>query len=263
MLPFHRRLAEIGLSAISCYGFVLAGGYAISANGMGDRPSEDVDMFTNRSDPGDFASATDQLRAAYLNNGLQVEDIRVRPTFADFHVTDPVTGEASSIQLGLDFRAYPPGTLDIGPVLDARDAVAAKMSALWSRGEARDYIDIDTVIGSGRFSRDDLLAITDQFEAQPLDRRMLAGRFREASRHGEEIFGQYGVESDRHASIIANFAEWADEIDPPPAGMAGAWPETVSLPKWEIVDSVPPNDRHPHDEPGSGERAQRGFGVDR
>lgn len=55
MLPFHRRLAEIGLSAISDFGFVLAGGYAISANGMGNRPSEDVDLFTNRPDPNQFA----------------------------------------------------------------------------------------------------------------------------------------------------------------------------------------------------------------
>lgn len=45
MLPFHRRLAEIGLAAIAGFGFVLAGGYAISANGMGDRPSQDIDMF--------------------------------------------------------------------------------------------------------------------------------------------------------------------------------------------------------------------------
>lgn len=30
MLPFHRRLAEIGLAAIGEFGFVLAGGYAIS-----------------------------------------------------------------------------------------------------------------------------------------------------------------------------------------------------------------------------------------
>ncbi len=215
MLPFHRRLAEIGLTAIAEFGFVLAGGYAISANGMGDRPSEDIDMFTNRADPDAFASAVERLRGAYLASGLQVEDLRIRPTFADFHVTDPATGEASNVQLGLDFRAFPPATLDIGPVLDPRDAVGAKMSALWSRGEARDYIDIGTVVESGRFSRDDVLAIADQFEAEPLDRRTLAARFREAGRHGEAVFAQYGVNAARRAEILANFAEWADEIDPP------------------------------------------------
>lgn len=83
MLRFHRRLAEIGLAATSDFGFVLAGGYAISANGMGDRPSEDVDLFTNRPDPDQFAVALDRLRQAYLSHGLQVGDERIRPTFAD------------------------------------------------------------------------------------------------------------------------------------------------------------------------------------
>lgn len=220
MLPFHRRLAEIGLAAISEFGFVLAGGYAISANGMGDRPSEDVDMFTNRVDPGQFAIAVERLRKAYLVNGLQVEDERIRPTFAEFQVTDPVSGETSSIQLGLDFRAFPPATLDLGPVLDARDAVGAKMSALWSRGEARDYIDIQTVIDSGRFSRDDVLALADQIEASPLDRGTLATRFREVRRHSERAFARYGVDADRRARILANFTEWADRLDPPAVGGA-------------------------------------------
>lgn len=46
MLPFHERLARIGLEALESHGFVLAGGYAISANGIGNRPSADVDLFT-------------------------------------------------------------------------------------------------------------------------------------------------------------------------------------------------------------------------
>ena len=263
MLPFHRRLAEIGLSAISEFGFVLAGGYAISANGMGDRPSEDVDMFTNRADPDDFASAVERLRSAYLTYGLHVEDIRIRPTFADFHLTDPATGEASSVQLGLDFRAFPPATLEVGPVLDPRDAVAAKMSALWSRGEARDYIDIDTVIDSGRFSRDGVLAIADQSQAVPMDRQTLATRFRGASRHDEGIFAQYGVDAARRATILANFTQWGDEIDPPPSGGGGSGPAPVPSPQWETIEPALPTDPRRHQLPGHGEHPQHRFGVDR
>lgn len=210
MLAFHRRLAEIGLAAIAKFGFVLAGGYAISANGMGNRPSEDVDLFTNRADPDQFASAVDRLRDAYRAAALQVEDERIRPTFAEFHVTDPTTAEASSVQLGLDFRAFPPATLDVGPVLDPRDAVGSKMSALWSRG----YIDIDTVIQSGQFSRNDVLAIADHFEAAPLNRPTLAARFREAGRHDAHAFARYGVNAEERDELVANFTQWADEIDP-------------------------------------------------
>ena len=214
MLRFHRRLAEIGLAATSDFGFVLAGGYAISANGMGDRPSEDVDLFTNRPDPDQFAAALDRLRQAYLSHGLQVEDERIRPTFADLHVTDPTTGETSNVQLGLDFRAFPPATLDIGPVLDPRDAVGGKMSALWSRGEARDYIDIATVLDSGRFSPEDVLAIADRLEATPLDRRMLAVRFRGVDQHDQRTFSRYGVNAHERDRIVAWFTAWAEHIDP-------------------------------------------------
>jgi hypothetical protein len=38
----HRRLAEIGLRVGARYGLALAGGYAIAAHGILERPSEDV-----------------------------------------------------------------------------------------------------------------------------------------------------------------------------------------------------------------------------
>lgn len=46
MDPAHRRLAEIGLRAVDGYGFAFAGGYAVQAHGILERPSEDVDLFT-------------------------------------------------------------------------------------------------------------------------------------------------------------------------------------------------------------------------
>jgi hypothetical protein len=43
----HRRLAEIGLRVGARYGLALAGGYAIAAHGILERPSEDVDLFAD------------------------------------------------------------------------------------------------------------------------------------------------------------------------------------------------------------------------
>jgi hypothetical protein len=214
MKEMHRRLAEIGLGATQEFGFVLAGGYAISANGMGDRPSVDVDLFTNQPDPQRFAEAVERLREALRADGLTTADNRIGPTFADFYVLDPATGEDSDLQLGLNSRGFPPAELSIGPVLDIRDAVAGKMSALWSRGEARDFIDIDTVLEGGRFTRADVLAIADDLEATPMDRSMLAHRFREAGRFPAEVYTTYEVDDERRAAIIERFTRWADEIDP-------------------------------------------------
>jgi len=211
---FHAKLAQIGLRTVEKYGFVLAGGYAISANGMGDRPSMDVDLFTDRLDSDRFAEALERLRAAFIDAGLQVEDKTIGPMFADLTITNLTTGEHSAIQLGVNFREFPPGRIALGPVLDVRDAVAGKMSALWSRGEVRDFIDIDTVIASGRFTRNEVLLIADQQESQPMDRTMLAERFRSVSRWTHVEFSVYRVEATRWNHIVTAFTQWADEIDP-------------------------------------------------
>lgn len=214
MLPFHERLARIGLEALESHGFVLAGGYAISTNGIGDRPSADVDLFTNVYEPGLFEISVARLRTAFLDAGLSVHDNLIGRTFADFSVTDGATRETSSIQLGVNYREFAPARFEIGPVLDVRDAVAGKMSALWSRGEARDYIDIDAVVQSGRFSRTEVLAIGDRQEALPFDRVMLAGRFRAAQSKRPAEFEAYEVGSHWRREIIERFLDWADEIDP-------------------------------------------------
>jgi hypothetical protein len=46
MEPRHEQIARIALAAGARYGLALAGGYAVSAHGMGDRPSGDIDLFT-------------------------------------------------------------------------------------------------------------------------------------------------------------------------------------------------------------------------
>jgi hypothetical protein len=220
MKAIHEQLAMIGLRAAEHYGFALAGGYAITAHGMGNRPSLDVDLFTDQLDPDRFAEAVHRVRTAFAEAGFDIEDTTIRPTFVDMRITDRTTGESSDIQLGVNYREFPPARMEIGAVLDARDAVAGKMSALWSRGEVRDFIDIDTVIESGRFTREEILAIGDQQESLPMDRRMLMERFRSlsspqfAARYDPVEFADYGVDAERRTAIIERFAQWASEIDP-------------------------------------------------
>jgi Nucleotidyl transferase AbiEii toxin, Type IV TA system len=220
----HERLARIGLAVTEHHGFVLAGGYALSANGFGDRPSMDVDLFTKDMSPENFTRAVDELTAAYERDGLAVS-VRTRADlFVNLDVHDPVTGESSELQLGWDYREFPPARLDIGPVLNERDAVANKMTALFSRGEVRDFIDIDTVVQSDRFTREDVLALADTRESLPIDRTMLAQRFemlsdpRHAAKYDEAEFADYGVDADKRTAIIDRFGQWATEIDPARAG---------------------------------------------
>lgn len=106
-------------------------------------------------------------------------------------------------------------------MLDARDAVANKATALYSRGETRDFIDADVVVRSGRFTQDEVLALADDREVQPMDRAILTARFREISDHDPEEFALYGVTGVEREQLVARFAAWAVAIDPLGSAAAG------------------------------------------
>jgi hypothetical protein len=212
--PFHERLARVGLTVISRYGFALAGGYALSANGLGDRPSTDVDLFTREPSVESFSAAVDELVAALESNGLAVTILTQGRLFLNVRVSDPLTGEQSDLQLGHDTRQFPPMQLAVGPVLDLRDAAAGKMSALYSRAEPRDFVDIDTVVVSGVFTREEVLALGDTKEYLPLDRHIMAGQMRSVADLSPSEFDLYEIDEPRRLAMVERFAAWADLIDP-------------------------------------------------
>ncbi len=115
MDPFHERLARVGLAALAEYGFALAGGYAVQAHGILDRPSEDIDLFTTLASEARFAEAVRVAAAAFAADGLSVEVLVENPGFARLLVIDASGGRSSKVELGIDWRQYPPTTLDIGP----------------------------------------------------------------------------------------------------------------------------------------------------
>nr|WP_236647358.1 nucleotidyl transferase AbiEii/AbiGii toxin family protein [Micromonospora sp. 4G51] len=148
----HLRLAEIGLRVAARYGFALAGGYAVQAHGILDRPSEDVDLFTAWERRGEFAAAVDAVVDGYRDGGYSVEVTQQFDTFARLTVTDPAQPEHPyKVELAANWRALPPVMMDVGPVLHADDVVAGKMSALYTRAEPRDFLDIDAALVTGRY----------------------------------------------------------------------------------------------------------------
>ncbi len=53
----------------------------------------------------------------------------------------------------------------IGPVLAEADAVASKVATVFSRGYARDYLDLAGILASGRYSFDQLMAMAKAVDA--------------------------------------------------------------------------------------------------
>jgi len=155
MDPFHEQLARIALDAAGSFGFALAGGYAVQAHGFLDRPSSDVDLFAEASGEFDFTEAVDAVVAAYLREGLQVEAEVRNASFARLDVRS--AAESAKVELGLDWRKNEPIRLAVGPGLHADDAVANKVCALFGRAEVRDYVDVDAILASGRYTENELL----------------------------------------------------------------------------------------------------------
>jgi hypothetical protein len=206
---FHQGLARIGLEAAQRYGFALAGGYAVQAAGFLQRASEDVDLFTVWERRSEFETAARAIIDAYLAAGLSVEAERRHDTFTRLTVSDGV--RTAKVELGVDMRANEPVLISIGPVLHPDDAIANKMGALYERALARDFIDIDAVLRSGRYDRPALLQLAERSDIT-FDRRMFADAIAQAQMLDPDDFAQYGLVGEDLDALRHRFALWRAEL---------------------------------------------------
>jgi hypothetical protein len=118
-------------------------------------------MFSTMAPEQTFPEAVRAAIAAYRVAGLDVELLVENDAFARLRARDPSSGRDSKVEFGVDWRQYPPAVLDIGPVLARDDAVANKVCALYSRGQARDYIDVDAALRSQAYTHQELLELAE------------------------------------------------------------------------------------------------------
>jgi hypothetical protein len=206
---FHHGLVRIGLDATQRYGFALAGGYAVQAAGFLKRPSEDIDLFTAWERRADFETAADAIVGAYRAAGLSVQAERRHDTFTRLTVSDGV--QTAKVELGVDSRANPPIQTSIGPVLHPDDAVANKMRALYERGHANDFIDIDAVMRSGRYDRSTLLELAERSDIT-FDRSVFANALAQAQLMDAGQFAPYGLGTGELDGLRHRFALWRAEL---------------------------------------------------
>ena len=212
MDPFHERLARLALRVGAGHGFCLAGGYAVQAHGFVDRVSKDIDLFTTETAVADFAVAESDVVDALRGDGLVVTVERDGPTFARLAVADPVGGYASTIELGVDWRAYPPVQMEIGPVLHPADAVANKLCALYGRAEVRDYVDVHGVLQDGRYAGDELLRLAVEHDPG-FDSGLFVDALRAVRRFPLSAFEPYELGVGQVDALLARLLAWADEIE--------------------------------------------------
>ena len=211
----QRDLTRVALTALDGRSFALAGSGAIREHGMVDRLTHDVDLFTNDPDPTAFGSAVDQLSGELRRVGHSVVEVRRSPQFAQLRITVAERGSVD-LDLAVDWREREPVTLSVGPVLSVEDAVGSKVSALYTRTEARDYIDVDAIRASGRFTDAELMTAAAGRDAG-FDTEMFARQLEQVRRITPDRFAEYGVDAAQSDALKERFGHWATELRRTPA----------------------------------------------
>ena len=167
----RREVAKIMLRALEGTDFVLTGASALIEHSIVHRPTMDVDLFTSGDGDVPVSLIIPSLREALAEHGATMVVGREYESFADGRIM--WKGHEIGFDLGVDWRGYPGVMLDIGPVLDVRDSIGSKLSALFSRHEQRDYMDAAAIVLDGRWSPDEILDLW-AFHTPSPDHEMLA-----------------------------------------------------------------------------------------
>lgn len=142
LTPFQLAVAELFFSLPESDGFLLAGGAALVAQHLTDRPTQDLDMFT-RAGRGTVAAARAAFENVAADRGWTVRRIRDSDTFCRLLVTGD---EDLIVDLAVDSPPnLPPANSIAGPTFGKEELAGRKLLALFDRAEARDFADVHTL----------------------------------------------------------------------------------------------------------------------
>jgi len=207
MPDFHRRVLAAALDACHTHGLVLAGGYAMRAHGLVDRPSRDLDFATFAATG--LEEITTQLADVYHAAGFEVEVTRGTPLLGRLVVTDPVTGQWCAVDLMKMPLQRPPTVLDALPVASLDDMVGMKVAALHGRSVPRDLIDVFSVADLyGHRELERLGALFDEeFQLEQLLFQLDAGMA-----FDDDAFAEYGLNQDEMLRLRRFLLAWYDDL---------------------------------------------------
>jgi len=155
MTRAQRRIARSVLAVAGPDGFHLAGGAALVASNMTDRPTRHVNVFT--AEDVDVSAVADRVAAALREEGFEVEEARRLTGRATLVVT--AVGPRRStflVDFARDDIKWPGETTSLGPTLSPRELAANKVLALYDRVQTRDLADLAVL--AEQFPLEDMLA---------------------------------------------------------------------------------------------------------
>ena len=209
----QREVAVIALRVAAGHGFALAGGNALIAHGIIDRPTDDVDLFSDQE--GGVTAVAQAVEDALREAGFQTErrdqadglgDIfdGMGEGLAEWIITTP-GGQQTMLQMAYFDRSHGPVTMDVGPVLDLEDLAGWKVCALASRIEPRDFV--DTAAALQHYSVDQLIGFAKRLDPGLQDRDFADAGW-QLDRMPDGVFARYGLNPQDVAMLRKRFAAW-------------------------------------------------------
>ena len=209
----QREVATIALRTAARHGFALAGGNALIAHGIIDRPTDDVDLFSDQETA--VAAAADAVEGALRAAGFEaerrdqadgLEDIfyGMGEGLAEWIITAP-DGQQTMLQMAYFDRTRGPVTMDVGPVLDLEDLAGSKVCALASRVEPRDYV--DTAAALQRYTVGQLISFARRLDPG-LEDRDFADAGRQLDQMPDQVFTRYRLSQQDVVRLRKRFSGW-------------------------------------------------------
>ena len=209
----QREVAIIALRAAARHGFALAGGNALIAHGIIDRPTDDVDLFSDQETG--VTAAAQAVEDALREAGFQAErrdrtgglgDLfeGMGEGLAEWIITAP-SGQQTMLQMAYFDRRHGPVTMDVGPVLDLEDLAGWKTVALVNRADPRDYT--DTAAALEYYTVDQLIGFARRLDPGLEDRDFTeAGN--QLDQMPDRLFARYGLGPQDVARLRERFIAW-------------------------------------------------------
>ena len=204
LTDFQVEVARIFFGLRASKGYLAAGGAALLASELIDRPTQDIDLFASaplRS----VREARASLVRALESRGCHIDVIRDSATFSRLIVVRGA--EEVLIDLAIDSPpvATPTVTL-LGPTLAPLELAGRKLLALFGRAEARDFADVYAL--ARLFGKEALIEQAAAIDAG-FELSVLAQMLGTMSRFVDDEI----TLGDEVAAARSFFRSWAAELD--------------------------------------------------
>jgi Nucleotidyl transferase AbiEii toxin, Type IV TA system len=203
LTAFQVEVARLFFSLPASAGFLLAGGAALAAQHLTERPTQDLDFFTRRGG-GDVFAARDSLEAAAIGHGWAVRRLRDTETFCRLVLSGP---EDLLVDLAIDSPPLDPeATSSAGPTFSLEELAGRKLIALFGRAEARDFADVFAL--SARFPKAILLQRAAELDLG-FDQGVLAEMFATLNRFADD---ELPVPYAQRKAMRDFFTDWGQQL---------------------------------------------------